>query len=214
MGKSFLKRCIDKVFSNEFFINRSILAALIFLACLSLVVIYDNPTVFSFLLLCFCLFLLFQTYINNKIYQAAAGLKVADIMIPRASLFNFTHSTPTLKALDVVCKSYQTIFPVLYNEDLLGIINKDRFMAAISVGHSESYLADYIEKKFDYVYNDVEVKKLLSNGRLKAAKTMIVFDKNNNFLGLLAFDKLIEFLLLDKALKESKNTEAHDEFFL
>ncbi len=210
MYKKFLKRYI----SDEFFINRTIISGISFLTLFSGYIVFDNPTIFSISLFAFCIFLIFQTYLTSRLYKAALGLSVLDAMIPVSAMSTLKHSTNAVKALEIVCKSYQPVFPVFYNSNLLGILSKDRFLANISGGFSDSYLADYTDKKFDYVYGEEDIQKLLSYGSLKKSKTMVVLDKANSFLGVLSYDKLIEFLLLDRVIKESKNKEVHDEFLL
>jgi hypothetical protein len=209
-----IKRYIKKQINNEFFLSKTIFFGLAFLTLLSAVVIYDNPSVFSALLFSFCIFLIIQSYFYSRIYKASVGLKVADIMIPKAMLTVLNHATHTTKALEIISKSFQEIYPVFYNDNFYGIITKDNFLASLSSGIIDAYVSDFTEKKFEFIYSDEKIQKLLSGGRLKAARVMVVFDQANNFLGLLSYEKLIEYLLIEKAIKESKNREIQDEFFL
>ena len=135
-------------------------------------------------------------------------------MVPKSMLTILNHATHATKALEVIGKSYQDVYPVFYNESFYGIIDKEHFLTTLSSGVLDAYVSDYTEKKFDFIYGDEEVQKVLSNGRLKTARNMVVFDKSNNFLGILSYEKLIEHLLIDRVVKESKNREIQDEFLL
>ena len=209
-----IKKYFKRLLNDEFFLNRSVFLTLLFVTLISAIIIYDNPTIFSLLLFAFCVFLMIQNYFYSKVYKAAANMKVSDIMIPKESIISLAHSTTALKALQKICKSYQETFPVFYQDNLIGIIQKEKFLSALGHELSTSYISDYLVKSYDHVYSDESIQKLLSNNRLKNSKNMVVFDHQNNFLGLLSYDKVIEFLLLDDVIKQANNREVQDEFFL
>ena len=196
-------------------INSRITALILFLvSLLAALLLYDNPSIYSGMLLAFSLFMLTQNYFENKIYAAAANLKVSDAMIPKSLLLSFDHSTSTQKALEVVGKSYQPLFPVFFKEAFLGVVERERFISTVGGSSSQSYISDFINKKYKFIYAEEELQKILRSHNLKGLKSVVVLNKEGSFVGLLAYDRLVEYLLIDKIFKESKNRELEDEFWL
>lgn len=214
MKFSVVRSRIQKYLGDEAFLNNAAIGILTLIGILSAYITVHRPTLFSFTLVLACAFLITRTYLQNKVYRAAAGINVADAMIPSEAVINLGHSTTVSKAISIIGKSYQQIFPVFYNENLLGIVERQKFIAALGRDSGESYISDYVIKKFEYVYAEEALQKVLANGSLRRAKSLVVFDKSGNFCGLIDYEKLIEYLLIDKVFKESKGKEVHDEFWL
>lgn len=209
-----LNKRIKSAITNQLFLNRLVFTVLLLVTLLSAVFLYDNPTLASSALLFFSVYLITQTYFENKIYSAAKGLKVQDVMIEKGALTILSHATSVEKAIEVIGRSYQQVFPVYYNEKFLGIIRRDYFITTIGSKTDYNYIADFVEKHFDFVYSDESLENVLSRGVLKKAGNIVVLDTHDQFAGVVSYDKLVEYLLIGRVFKESRKRELQDEFWL
>ncbi len=209
-----LNKNIKKILSNQLFLNKLSFFALVLLTLASALFLYDNPTFASGSLLFFSVYMIPQNYFENKIYNSSRGLKVEEVMIPKSALMSLTHATDVSKAIELIGRSYQQVFPVYFNDNFLGIINRDKFIASFGIKTNFDYIADFIQKKYDYIYGDEALEKTLLSGNLKNAGNLVVLDHDHQFIGLLSYDKLVEYLLIEKVFKETKDRELQDEFWL
>ncbi len=141
-----------------------------------------------------------QEHVRAETKFVAATFVVNDAMIPRERVESFPHGTTVSSALRTALTSWQPIFPVLNNDTLMGIITRDDILS-----HSAHYPDEYIGEIMHRDVPTVEGSTLLSEafGIMESNSTdVLVVTHEGRYIGLLAHDRLSEFLLMNEIRKK------------
>lgn len=136
-----------------------------------------------------------QQTLRSRAASIASGLFARDAVADPQVLVVLSHGTTVTRAIDKALRVYQTIFPVVHAETLLGVVTKDRLFRAAASELESDYVSSVMERDILRVQADQplgETIELMSNA---GAHTVAVLE-GSTFCGLIFKDKLTEFLVM------------------
>jgi CBS domain containing-hemolysin-like protein len=135
-----------------------------------------------------------QEHVRADTRLMAAEFKVEDVMIPRERLESFSHGTTVTTALKTALTSWQPLYPVVNGLDLLGVINREDILE-----HAASQSDGYIGELIDRSVPRIEATAPLTDAYAileGSSRHVIIVNRDGNYAGLLAYDRLADFLLM------------------
>jgi CBS domain-containing protein len=137
-----------------------------------------------------------QEHVRADTRIMAAAFKVEDVMIPRERLESFSHGTTVTAALKTALTSWQPLYPVVNGTDILGVINREDILE-----HAASQSDGYIGELIDRSVPRIEATASLTDACAileGSARHVIIVTRDGNYAGLLAYDRLADFLLMNE----------------
>ena len=137
-----------------------------------------------------------QEHVRADTRIMAAAFKVEDAMIQRERLESFSHGTTVTAALKTALTSWQPLYPVVNGADILGVINREDILE-----HAASQSDGYIGELIDRSVPRIEATASLTDACTileASARHVIIVTRDGNYAGLLAYDRLADFLLMNE----------------
>lgn len=149
-----------------------------------------------------------------KTTMMANSMRVREVMINRGQLTLLPHSITISSAMDTVVKSFQRYFPVVHNEEALGLVVRDNFLNALAAGQSNDYISRIMLRDCPRIHTEDNLRPIIEKAFEDGQEVFIVLDGQESFAGLLVKNQVIELLLLGSIFDQSKGQELPDEFWL
>jgi predicted transcriptional regulator len=128
------------------------------------------------------------------------------IPISRVMLTDFRALAPRdslARAVDLILIGSQHDFPVLENGTLVGILTRDKLLAALSQTSRETMVADVMQRNFTTVDHAEMLEIALAKLDECACQTLAVTVRGQ-FAGLVTKDNIGEFLMIQAALTKAR----------
>ena len=126
--------------------------------------------------------------------EYGASLKVSEVMCPGDRIDTLPHGSRVGSAFTVAEKSVQEHFPVLHNNDLMGVVSRTSLLKAFSRQEKHEYLNELPNSNYFETTPQTTVKELMVHLPFECSDPVIVLDKQR-FVGLLYPNKLLSTLL-------------------
>jgi Zn-dependent protease/CBS domain-containing protein len=159
---------------------------------------FEQPMLFIIALLVFLGAM--QEHVRSEARIIAASFMVKDAMIPRERLEFFPHGTTVSSALRTALTSWQPIFPVVSNDALMGIITRDDILSH-SAQHADDYVGEIMRRPLPAIDHAAALQEAVSLMESSAADVLVV-TQDERYVGLLAHDRLSEFLFMNEIRKK------------
>lgn len=137
-----------------------------------------------------------QEHVRAETRSIAGRFSVKDAMIERERLEILQHGTTLTAALRIALTSWQPFFPVVNGSDVLGIISRDDLLE-YSAAHSDNYIGEIMDRDIPTVDVDAPLPEACSCMEAHATPVLAV-RRNGEFAGLLAYDKVTDFLFMNE----------------
>lgn len=138
-----------------------------------------------------------QEFVQEKTSRAIAGLKVSDIMVDRANIETLSHGMSVAEAVSCIMKSFQDYFPVMHASSVVGLIHREDLLRAAASGENTSYIAEYMLRDYVTARPGDELSGIISKLSFRTGYPILVFDDEEEFVGLLLQDAVAELLFLE-----------------
>jgi len=128
---------------------------------------------------------------------------ISGIPVTRAMMTDFEVLSPddTLsRVVDLILAGSQHDFPVMQNERIVGILDQDTFMKALSNNGQRTPVMDVMRRNFTDVDSHDMVESALIQLQENGSKTLPVMH-NGKLVGLLTSENVTEYLMIRSALK-------------
>ncbi|MBA3724991.1 MAG: site-2 protease family protein [Armatimonadetes bacterium] len=129
-------------------------------------------------------------------YSLVAQKRVADAMITQFSVIG---SGETLgRAASLLMQSSQRDFPVVWGEDILGVLTREDIIRGLSGDGSDEYVAAYMHRDFRKMAPSDPLEDAFESFTRDDKSPVIVLD-HEKLVGLLTVESLTEFMMLEQA---------------
>lgn len=142
-----------------------------------------------------------EQHIFERSRNAAARFTAREALFPIESLVSFPHSSSCEFALSKALRSFQPVFPVFHMKEPIGYVEKNSLLQITEDGFSPP-VSDVTIKTVSRVSPETPLALILSIFRESQTPLLFVFNENNECVGLLIKEKVLEFLVI-------KSAEAH-----
>lgn len=135
-----------------------------------------------------------QEHIRAETKAIATAFSLEEAMIPKERLESFPHGTTISRALRTSLTSWQPLYPVMNGDALLGIVLRDDILEH-AVTRSDDYVGEIMQRSVP----TVEITTSLADAyaQMEAAATpVLAVTRDDHFVGILAYDRLADFLLM------------------
>jgi Zn-dependent protease/CBS domain-containing protein len=135
-----------------------------------------------------------QEQVRTETKTIAHAFTVADATIPRERLESFTHGTTVSKALKIALTSLQPLYPIIRGSELLGVIFREDILEHAAT-HADAYVGEIITRALPCIDEHASLDDALT--ALEQASVHVAsVTRNGDYVGLLVYDRLADFLLL------------------
>jgi Zn-dependent protease/CBS domain-containing protein len=128
---------------------------------------------------------------------------ISGIPVTHAMLTDFEVLNPgdnLSRVVDLILAGSQHDFPVMQNERVIGILDRDTFMKALSNNGQDTPVVDVMRRNFTEVDSHDMVESALMQLQKYGSKTLPVMH-NGKLVGLLTSENVTEYLMIRSALK-------------
>ena len=136
-----------------------------------------------------------QQVVHEKARLGAEGRTVSEVMTERSKLQILTHGMTLTEALDIALRSVQPAFPVLLEEQIMGVVARETILQEAALSEEEQYISGFMQRDFlqstPEEHVDVLVARLERDDR-----DPVVVVSDGKLVGMVYRDKLFEFLYL------------------
>lgn len=105
-----------------------------------------------------------------------------------------SHGDTLREAGDLLLATSQQDFPVLHGGQVVGLLDRDALMKAMSEGDAESYVAGVMDREFVSLHPDMDLAEALPLFTQAGHSALVM--EGERLLGMLTRENLAEFLLL------------------
>lgn len=135
-----------------------------------------------------------QEHMRAEAKTIATAFTIEEAMIPKERLESFPHGTTISRALRTSLTSWQPLYPVVNGDALLGIVLRDDILEH-AVTRSDDYVGEIMQRSIPEV--DISASLADAYAQMEAAATpVLAVTRDGHFAGILAFDRLADFLLM------------------
>lgn len=142
-----------------------------------------------------------QELVREKAKIGAEGHALSEVMLDRNHLRVLNHGATVSEALRIALKSEQDLFPVVFGDQLMGVVSRDAILQNAVTQQGEQYVSGIMEREFASVSWDAPLHELMERLERDGSDPIIVL-KDSAFVGLVRRDKLIEFLYIQAMRKQ------------
>jgi Zn-dependent protease/CBS domain-containing protein len=129
---------------------------------------------------------------------------ISGIPVTRAMLTDFQRLTPrdTLaRVVGLILSGSQHDFPVVQDDRIVGILDRDAFMKALSERGQSIYVVDVMRRDFTEIDSHEMVEAALKLLQENGSKTLPV-THNGQLVGLITSENITEYLMIRSAMKK------------
>lgn len=152
-----------------------------------------------------------QELLYTKTRKAITGKTVEDLMVEKDKLFCFQHGTTLTEGVRAALRSLQEIFPVVYNDELLGLVSRQELIEAVSLSGEEQYIAGLADRNFISVSPKTPLEEVVRIAQEKNSDVIVVRD-GDTFIGLVFLSNIGDVMIVD-SFKNNKHPPIEDDFF-
>jgi Zn-dependent protease/CBS domain-containing protein len=135
-----------------------------------------------------------QEHIRVETRAIATAFSIADAMIPKERLESFPHGTTISQALRTSLTSWQTIYPVTNGDALIGLVLREDLLEH-AITHHDDYVGEIMKRSIPEIDIAASLADAFSQMETAAIPVLAV-TKDGRYTGILAYDRLADFLLL------------------
>lgn len=128
---------------------------------------------------------------------------ISGIPVTRAMLTDFDVLTPRddlSRVVDMILAGSQHDFPVMEDDRIIGILDRDTFMTALSKRGQNTQVTDVMRRDITEVDSHEMVEAALLRLQENKSKTLPV-THNGNLVGLITSENITEFLMIRSAMR-------------
>lgn len=135
-----------------------------------------------------------QEHIRVETRAIATAFSIADAMIPKERLESFPHGTTISQALRTSLTSWQPIYPVTNGDALIGLVLREDLLEH-AITHHDDYVGEIMKRSIPEIDIAASLADAFSQMETAAIPVLAV-TKDGRYTGILAYDRLADFLLL------------------
>lgn len=151
-----------------------------------------------------------QELVYTQTKHAVSTRVARDLMIEREKLFCFQHATTLTEAIKIALRSLQELFPVLYNDELLGLVSRQALIEAVSISGDEHYLAGLAERDIPWVTPETPLDLVVKLSDERRTDVIAVVE-DGRFIGLVFMQNVSDIMLIETFKKERRDEEASSD---
>ncbi len=136
-----------------------------------------------------------QEVSTSVVFSLVSGKKVSDAMITEYQTLG--HGETVAVAAQMLLSGYQHDFPVVYGDEVIGVLTRDGIIKGLTIGGPDSYVTDQINREFRSCNPDESLEEIAK--QLSSDREPIFVMENGKLLGLVTSENLTEFVLLEQA---------------
>lgn len=171
--------------------------------CFILIGIISNP-----ILILIGLFVIFSAQLESESVEfknLLKGYTVRDVVMKEYQTIE--EDEKIKKVITILLESEHRKFLVTQNNRLVGTLNKDQIIKALSEEGEEEYIYNVMDKSLVYVDINTQLEKVIEQLYEKKGSVLIV-NENEQLSGILDADNLSEFVLINSIkAKQSQSNE-------
>ncbi len=152
----------------------------------------EQPMLFVIAIIVF--FGAMQEHIRAETRAMAAAFSIADAMIPKERLESFPHGTTISQALRTSLTSWQPFYPVTNGDGLIGLVMRDDLLEH-AITHHDAYVGEIMKRSIPEIDISAPLADAFSQMET-AALPVLAINKDGHYIGVLAYDRLADFLLM------------------
>ena len=133
---------------------------------------------------------------------------LSGIPVTRAMMTDFETLTPSdtlVRVVGLILAGSQHDFPVIQDERVIGILDRDTFMKALSERGQSVPVVDIMRRDFTEIDSHEMVEAALKHFQENGSKTLPV-THNGQLVGLLTSENITEYLMIRSALRSARRT--------
>jgi Zn-dependent protease/CBS domain-containing protein len=160
--------------------------------CFILIGIISNP-----ILILIGLFVIFSAQVETESVEfknLLKGYTVRDVVMKEYQTIE--EDEKIKKAIAILLESEHRKFLVTQNSRLVGTLNKNQIIKALSEKGEEEYIYNVMDRSLAYIDIDTELEKVIEQLYEKKGSLLIV-NENDQLVGILDADNLSEFILIN-----------------
>jgi len=184
---------LKKHFKREFLIS------ILFLITLSLAEQTE-----LFLLSFLFIFPSFIERAKTKLNLSAQKYTCKDAMFDINKMQLFPRCTTASKALDIMLKSPQTLFPVMQDEKVIGVLSREDVINGV-FNLGDNYIGELIKYPIIKIQATTPLSSVIP--LLKDPRHYIVIEENERHLGIISLTSVREFIIIKDTQRSIKETE-------
>ena len=151
----------------------------------------------------------FTNSLNELFHERASrdfgSLRASDLMTEASQLQLLRHGATVSEAIKVALRSLQSVFPVMHNEELIGVVDKNALINAAVDTHAEpQYVSALMERDYPTAAPDERLEAVLQKFQ-GATRSPLMIVLRGKLLGIIFKEKLMEFLLVRGLMHEAHN---------
>lgn len=140
--------------------------------------------------------------LSTHTHLAGVGFTAKDLLIERDKLYEFHHGTVLSDAIKIAIKTNQEYFPVIFNDELMGVAEKDTLISEITTNSQAQYVSAIMNRNFVSIQQKLSLNDTLQKASETDAQVLMVFDEDK-FIGIL-YTKYISECMVIRILKEDQ----------
>ena len=145
-----------------------------------------------------------QEAVVTSTKSAIEGKLTYEFMVERQKLYEFSHGTTLTDALPIALKALQDIFPVLYNDRLIGIIDRDTLIDAATSDPDNQYISSMMNRAFVATDSRKPLIDTMNLAKEHLASCLPVLDEEV-FVGMIFPANVTEYMMVDSVRTDSQN---------
>lgn len=131
-----------------------------------------------------------------------SGATVRDAMV--TSFFQLAPGEPLARAVDLVMAGSQQDFPVLDGPRIVGVLTRQRLLSALAEKGKWAPVAQAMDQDFSVVDVDMALEAALALAGVQAGRALIPVLDRGHLVGLLTWDNVTDFVLIQSALRRPR----------
>lgn len=143
-----------------------------------------------------------QELVNDRAQLGAAGHTISDVMIDSSQLQILNHGMTLSEALGVALKSLQPAFPVLFGQQIMGVVSRDELLHEAALNPEEQYLSGLMQREYITASPHERIEDFLARAEQISNEPIVVVE-DGILRGLVYRERLFEFLYL-QGLRRTK----------
>jgi len=160
-------------------------------------------------MLCIIAFLVFMGALQESLaahtHTAAIGRSTKEFVIEKDKLYCFTHGTTLSDALPIAMKALQDVFPIIYQDRLIGLVDRASLIDMATRDPADQYLSSFMAREFVTARADDPLLDTLALANEQRLGSIPITDAEGAFLGLLIPSHVSDFIVVDTIREDQRN---------
>ena len=151
----------------------------------------------------------FQEHLYQKTRPLTESFKAADITVPFENLAVFSHGTTVAQAYQIVLHSFQTVFPIDHNGEVLGVVDREVIIQHMAVDPL-TFVTGLMTRDVPRITPQTPLHEVFDLVQLEDQPCLLVLD-NSQLVGLIFKDRLFEFLFVQSVRKKMESEDDYQD---